>query len=69
MVECGVCGGTIVQTLNANKPAYRCWYNHSRGSAVCSNSLVVDMHVADDVVLQAITRDVLDPEVVDERST
>ena len=66
MVECGVCGGTIVQTLNANKPAYRCWYNHSRGSAVCSNSLVVDMHVADDVVLQAITRDVLDPEVVDE---
>src|SRR2546427_6771161 len=34
MVECGVCGGTIVQTLNANKPAYRCWYNHSRGRAV-----------------------------------
>jgi hypothetical protein len=66
MVECGVCGGTIVQTLNGNKPAYRCWYNHSRGRAVCSNSLVVDMHLADNVVLQAITRDVLDPEVVDE---
>jgi hypothetical protein len=61
-----VCGGTIVQSLNANKPAYRCWYNHSRGGAVCSNSLVVDMHLADDVVLQAVTRDVLDPEVVDE---
>ena len=66
MVECGVCHGTIVQTVNANKPAYRCWYNHSRGQAVCSNSLVVDMHRADDVVLQAITRDVLDPEVVGE---
>ena len=66
MVECGVCGGTIVQTLNANKPAYRCWYNHSRGCAVCSNSLVVDMHLADDTVLQAVTRDVLDPEVVAE---
>ena len=66
MVECGVCGGTIVQTLNANKPAYRCWYNHSRGCAVCSNSLVVDMHLADDTVLQAVTRDVLDPDVVAE---
>src|SRR5437899_2330457 len=66
MVECGVCGGTIVQTLNANKPAYRCWYNHSRGSAVCTNSLVVEMHLADDTVLQAVTRDVLDPEVVRE---
>src|SRR3989449_10653065 len=66
MVECGVCGGTIVQTLNANKPAYRCWYNHSRGCAVCSNSLVVDMHLADDTVLQAVSRDVLDPEVVRE---
>jgi Recombinase zinc beta ribbon domain len=63
-VECGVCGGTIVQTWNGNKPAYRCWYNHSRGRAVCSNSLVVDMHLADETVLQAITRDVLDPEVV-----
>jgi hypothetical protein len=66
MVACGVCGGTIVQTLNANKPAYRCWYNHSRGGAVCTNSLVVDMHLADDAVLAAVTRDVLDPEVVGE---
>src|SRR5207244_663615 len=66
MVECGVCGGTIVQTWNGRKPAYRCWYNHSRGRPVCANSLVVDMHLADDTVLQAITRDVLDPEVVGE---
>jgi len=66
MVECGVCGGTIVQTWHGRKPAYRCWYNHSRGRAVCANALVVDMHLADDTVLQAITRDVLDPEVVGE---
>src|SRR2546427_1038303 len=66
MLECGVCGGTIVQTWNGRKPAYRCWYNHSRGSAVCANSLVVEMHLADDTVLQAVTRDVLDPEVVPE---
>ncbi len=65
-VQCGVCGGTIVQTWNANKPASRCWYNHSRGRAVCSNSLVVDMHLADDAVLRAVTRDVLDPAVVSE---
>ncbi len=63
-VQCGVCGGTIVQTVSAHKPAYRCWYNHSRGQAVCSNSLMVDMHLADDAVLRAVTRDVLDPEVV-----
>ena len=66
MVECGVCGGTVVQTWSARKPAYCCGYHHSRGRAVCSNSLVVDMHLADHVVLQAITRDVLDPEVVSE---
>ncbi len=66
LVQCGVCGGTIVQTWNGNKPAYRCWYNHSRGRAVCSNTLVVDMHLADDAVLRAVTRDVLDPEVVGE---
>jgi hypothetical protein len=48
MVECGVCGGTIVQTWNGRKPAYRCWYNHSRGRAVCANTLVVDMHLADE---------------------
>jgi hypothetical protein len=66
MVECGVCGGTIVQTWNGRKPAYRCWYNHSRGRAVCANAVVVDMHLADETVLRAITRDVLDPEVVAE---
>jgi len=65
-VQCGVCGGTIVQTVNAHKPAYRCWYNHSRGRTVCSNSLMVDMHLADDAVLRAVTRDVLDPEIVRE---
>jgi len=37
-----------------------------RGSAVCANALVVDMHLADESVLRAITRDVLDPDVVRE---
>jgi hypothetical protein len=68
IVECGVCGGTIVQTWHGRKPPYRCRYNHSRGRAVCENALVVDMHLADDTVLQAITRDVLDPEVVGEEA-
>jgi len=66
MVDCGVCGGTIVQTWSGRKPVYRCWYNHSRGRAVCSNSVLVDMHLADETVLQAVGRDVLDPEVVNE---
>ncbi len=66
MVECGVCGGTIVQTWNGRKPAYRCWYNHSRGRAVCANALVVDMHLADETALRMIARDVLDPQVVGE---
>jgi len=66
MVDCGVCGGTIVQTWNGRKPAYRCWYNHSRGSTVCANALVVHMPLADETILRAITRDVLDPEVMAE---
>lgn len=69
MVECGVCGGTIVQTWHGRKPAYRCSYNRGRGRAVCANALAVDMHLADDTVLQAISRDVLDPEVVGEPAT
>jgi tetratricopeptide (TPR) repeat protein len=52
--------------VNGHKPAYRCWYNHSRARTVCSNSLMVDMHLADDAVLRAVTRDVLDPDVVRE---
>lgn len=64
--QCGVCGGTIVQTWSGMKPAYRCWHNHSRGRAICSNTLLADLHLADDAVLRAITRDVLDREVVGE---
>ena len=66
MVECGVCGGTIVLTWNGRKQVYRCWHNHSRGGAVCANSLLVDMHLADETVLRAVSRDVLDSEVVSE---
>jgi hypothetical protein len=66
MIECGVRGGTVVQTWSARTPAYFRGYNHSRGRAVCSNSLVVGMHLADEAVLRAVTRDVLDPEVVGE---
>jgi len=66
MVDCGVCGGTIVQTWNGRKPAYRCWYNHSRGSTVCANALVVHMPLADETILRGITRAVLDPEVMAE---
>src|SRR5262249_35675879 len=63
MVVCGVCGGTIEQAVTARNPAYGCWYNHSRGRAVCSNGLVVDMPLADETVLRAVAGDVLDPQV------
>ena len=33
---------------------------------MCTNALVVNMHLADETVLKAITRDVLDPVVVGE---
>src|SRR3989442_5478402 len=66
MVECGVCGGRYVQTRNCRKPADRLWYNHSRGRAGCADTLRVEMHPTHDPVLQAVTRDVLDPEVVRE---
>ena len=40
-VRCGVCGGSIVQSWQALKSVYRCWYNWSRGPAVCTNTLTV----------------------------
>jgi site-specific DNA recombinase len=64
-VRCGVCGGSIVQSLIALKSVYRCWYNWSRGSSVCSNTLTVPQDRADLAVLRAIERDVLDPDVVE----
>jgi hypothetical protein len=44
---------------------YRCWYNWSRGSSVCSNTLTVPQDRADLAVLPAIERDVLDPDLVE----
>ena len=64
-VRCGVCGGSIVQSWQALKSVYRCWYNWSRGPAVCTNTLTVPQDRADLAVLRAVERDVLDPQVVE----
>ena len=55
----------IVQSWQARKSVYRCWYNWSRGPAVCTNTLTVPQERAELTVLRAIERDVLDPQVVE----
>ena len=64
-VRCALCNGGIVQSWQARKSVYRCWYNWSRGPAVCTNTLTVPQERADVTVLHAIERDVLDPQVVE----
>jgi len=64
-VRCGICGGSIVQSWQALKSVYRCWYSWSRGPAVCANTLTVPQARAELAVLRAIERDVLDPQVVE----
>jgi Transposase/Recombinase zinc beta ribbon domain len=64
-VRCGLCGGGIVQSWQAHKSVYRCWYNWSRGPAVCTNTLTVPQERAEVTVLRGIERDVLDAQVVE----
>src|SRR5207245_2418839 len=66
-LQCGVCGGAMVQGWQGfpGYPVYRCWYNQSRGRTVCTNTLTVRMNLADQAILHALEKDVLDPQIVE----
>lgn len=65
--DCG--GGLLVKTRDhGRKRAYRygCSSHHLRGRAVCANGLEAMMAEADQLVINAVRQDVLDPEVIGE---
>jgi hypothetical protein len=68
-VRCGECGSSItIRTYahgrRARVPRYSCSGYHRRGSAVCKNGVQVPMDELDTAVLDRLTSDVLDPEVI-----
>ena len=68
LARCGLCGGPIDALSRDYKRGkggtYGCAYNRKRGSAVCQNSVRVDMDKLDHVLLQALS-DVLDERVIE----
>jgi len=70
MCRCGLCGGTlIVKSRGHGKQrafSYACSSFELRGKVVCPNSLKMRLEVADDAILSALERELLDPEILQE---
>jgi hypothetical protein len=68
--QCAVCGGTMVvgsrDFKTHRKPVYVCGYHRERGNAICTNRLSMTMQAADTAILEAIERDLMRPEVIQE---
>jgi hypothetical protein len=68
LARCGTCGGSVyVKSRSHGKKRvylYGCTSFHLRGAGVCPNSLEIRMDRSDVAVLEAIERDVLQPEIV-----
>ncbi len=69
MSRCGLCGGTmIVRSRDHGRQRahfYACSSFHHRGKVVCPNSLEMRLHDADDAILTALERELLDPEILE----
>ena len=67
--RCGLCGGTmIVRSRSHGRQRayfYACSSFHHRGKTVCTNSLEMRLQDADDAVLSALKRELLDPEILE----
>jgi DNA invertase Pin-like site-specific DNA recombinase len=65
---CGTCGGPlrVRSREHGNRRAfyYGCAGYHERGKTVCANNADVPMPDADDIVIEALLDDVLDPSIV-----
>jgi site-specific DNA recombinase len=67
LAVCGVCGGSFGPRLAAGRSrrqVYRCLVNHTRGAAICANTLQVPMLAADTAVLTLVEATVLRADVV-----
>jgi DNA invertase Pin-like site-specific DNA recombinase len=69
LARCGACGGGILvrSRSHGRKRPYRyaCSCYHLKGTRVCRNHLEALMEAADQLVFDAITEDVLNPEVIE----
>jgi hypothetical protein len=70
LARCGQCGGTMtVRSRNHGSRRaffYACSSFHHRGKAVCANSLEMRLAEADNAVLAALERELLDSDVLQE---
>lgn len=74
IARCGVCGGSLVVRSRAHGTGkvrhrvsfYACSSFHHRGAAVCGNSLEMPLRAADEAILTALERQLLDEDVLSE---
>jgi site-specific DNA recombinase len=68
--RCGLCGGTLIVRSRSHGRQrayyYACSSFHHRGKTVCPNSLEMRLQDADDAVLTALERELLDPGMLEE---
>ena len=67
LLRCAVCGASMeARPRTSKRPAcYSCSAYSRKGRSVCTNGLLVRMEVADDAVISAVERTVLNPDVID----
>jgi site-specific DNA recombinase len=70
MSRCGLCGGTMIVRSRSHGRRrayfYACSSFHHRGKVVCPNSLEMRLEVAEEAILSALERELLDPEILEE---
>ena len=68
--RCASCGGTMIVRSRSHGRRraffYACSSFHHRGKAVCANSLEMPLQAAEEAVLTALERELLDPEILEE---
>lgn len=69
LMRCGLCAGSmevVSRKSGARRAfAYRCYRSRRQGTSVCSNRVPISMTTADDAVLGAVEKTLLNPAVVE----
>jgi DNA invertase Pin-like site-specific DNA recombinase len=67
--RCGECGGSVSVRTHAHgkrrAPYYACLAYHQRGARVCRNRVEMPMTAVDDAVLDSLSEDILQPDIVE----
>jgi Recombinase zinc beta ribbon domain/Recombinase len=71
--RCASCGGTMIVRSRSHGRRraffYACSSFHHRGKTVCANPLEMPLQAAEEAVLTALERELLDPEILEEAAT